>query len=144
MTNTKPKSRKVAWVVLGVMVVALVVVGISSWRYLLYEELVKLTDQQPIRECLRIDFKRLRDNQLERLSLYSAVRSRPRGEPRNPHYMLADKAAGAAEWPLSGVFVLKNRFSGDVKVIALDLEGRQAKPRGGTGFSTTYIHLPAP
>ena len=46
------KSRKLAWVVLGVVLLAVLATGIASWRSLLYEELARLTNQ-PVQDGLR-------------------------------------------------------------------------------------------
>ena len=72
----KPRVRKVAWVVLGVVGVVLVVVGVFSWRYLLYEELEKLTALQPYDTCVMADFTRRSGKLVQYLALYSDVRGR--------------------------------------------------------------------
>ena len=131
------KSRKLAWVVLGVVVVAVLATGIASWRSLLYEELARLTNQ-PVREGLRCEFRRPARN--ETLELFIPIWLGNRKDPNYPNYHIATQFVHMYEWPLSYVFVLKNRITNERNVIVLDLDGRQARPieQISAGSSTSY------
>ena len=119
------KSRKLAWVVLGVVALAVLATGIASWRSLLYEELETLTNQ-PVHEGWRHEFSLTWRNETphETLELFSLERTG--GSSPSSRLGLTWKSVLAYEWPLSYVVVLKNRITSEVRIIALDLDGRQA------------------
>ena len=70
------KSRKLAWVVLGVVLLAVLATGIASWRFLLYEELARLTNQ-PVQGGHWHRYYRGEENEALRFSLREAARTAP-------------------------------------------------------------------
>ncbi len=139
MITSTTKSRKLAWVVLAVVVLAVLSTGIVSWRFLLYEELARLTNQ-PDQYGLRCEFRRPARNETMNLFI-PGVGVFPSSTDFYDH--LAMGRVHEHEWPLSCVFVLRNRITHEVRVIALDLDGREARPVGrgvnGPGDGTTAI-----
>ncbi len=113
------KSRKLAWVVLGVVGCALVALLLGLWPVIAYEEAYTLTATPPSEYGFRIQYVAGEES----LFLYDA----PIMNDYSGVKLFRDYVS-KLRWPIDRLIVMRHRFTGELHPRALDAKGDPATP----------------